>query len=54
MPRPARTHNARTLVHRFLDWWASKPMYIAVWFIPLVAILFLIAVIKNSITGDKK
>lgn len=55
MTRPARTQTARKkIVRPFLDWWAKQPMYIAFWFIPFVAMLFLIAIIKNFITGDKK
>lgn len=54
MTRPARTHNARTLLRRFLDWWKDAPLYKSIWFVPLVMILYIIALIKNLITGDKK
>jgi len=44
---------SRTL-HKFLDWWKDAPFYFSMWFIPFVAILFVIAFIKNLITGDTK
>ena len=50
---PVRTQNARTFVGRFLDWFLKQPLYIAVWFIPLVALLYIAAVIQNLITGEK-
>lgn len=49
----ARTQSARRLLHRFLNWWAQAPFYIALWFIPLVMMVFVIAVVKNFLTGDK-
>jgi hypothetical protein len=53
MTRTARTQTARTILHRFLDWWKEAPIYKSVWFIPFVAMLYLVAVIKNQLTGDK-
>lgn len=49
MPPTARTHPARTFLHRFLDWWKEAPIYKSVWFLPFVAMLYLIAVVKNFI-----
>jgi|CXWL01.1.fsa_nt_gi hypothetical protein len=43
----------KNLVHRFLDWWKDAPLYKSIWFIPLVAILYVIAIIKNFVTGEK-
>lgn len=53
MTRTARTQAARTILHRFLDWWAAAPLYKSIWFIPLVAVLYVAALIKNFVTGDK-
>lgn len=52
-PPTARTQTARTLVRRFLDWFVDAPLYQSIWFCPLVAILLVIAIIKNFLTGDK-
>jgi len=55
----ARTHPARRLslcfrwhVRRFLNWWKEAPFYKSLWFIPLVMMLYIAAVIKNFVTGD--
>jgi len=43
----------RNLLHGFLDWWKAAPLYKSIWFIPFVMTLFVIAVIKNILTGEK-
>jgi len=50
MQRTARTHAARRLLRRFLDWWKDAPLYKSIWFLPLVMTLYLIAVVKNFLT----
>jgi hypothetical protein len=40
-------------VRGFLKWWEKLPGWKAVPFIPVVMVLYVFAVIKNSITGDK-
>lgn len=44
----------KNLVHGFLHWWEDAPFYLSIWFIPFVAILFVIAFIKNTFIGDKQ
>jgi hypothetical protein len=53
MTRTARTQSARTILARFLRWWQEAPLYQSIWFVPLVMVIYIIAVIKNLITGDK-
>ncbi len=53
MARTARTQSARRLLYRFLDWWKEAPLYQSIWFIPFVMVIFVIAVLKNLIIGDK-
>lgn len=53
MTRTARTHPARKPLHRFLAWWSEAPLYQSFWFVPFVMMLYIIAVIKNFVTGDK-
>jgi hypothetical protein len=53
MTRTARTHPARTFLYNFLDWWKEAPIYKSIWFMPLVMMLYVIAVIKNFVTGEK-
>jgi hypothetical protein len=43
----------KNFVHAFLDWWKDAPAWQSIWFVPLVLVLWLIAIIKNSITGEK-
>lgn len=48
----ARTHRARTILYKFLDWWKDAPLYKSIWFLPFVMVMFIIAVIKNLITKE--
>jgi len=43
----------RNIVHRFLDWWKDAPLYKSVWFVPVVIFLYVIAIIKNIVIGEK-
>lgn len=52
-PPTARTQGARTIIRKFLDWFVDAPLYQSIWFIPFVAILYVVALIKNFVTGEK-
>jgi hypothetical protein len=54
MPPTARTQSARMIFYKFLDWWQNAPLYKSIWFFPLVMVVYLAAVLKNLITGEKK
>lgn len=38
---------------KFLDWFEAQPLYKTFWLIPFVMVLWLIATIKNYVTGEK-
>lgn len=42
----------KDLVRMFLEWWKDAPAWKAVWFIPLVVVLYIAALMKNKIQGD--
>jgi len=42
----------RSAVHRFVDWMEAAPTYKTIWFLPLVFVLYLYSVIKNSLKGS--
>lgn len=56
MTRTARTQDARTFfrlsIRRFLRWWERAPLWQSIWFVPLVMALYVIAFIKNLLTGE--
>jgi len=41
-------------LHDFLHWWEDAPLYKSIWFIPFVAVLYAIAVLKNILIGENK
>ena len=42
------------MIDKFLDWFLNAPLYKSIWFVPLVALLGGIALIKNITTGEIK
>ncbi len=41
-------------LHNFLKWWQDAPLYQSIWFIPFIAILYVIAVVKNFFVPGEK
>jgi hypothetical protein len=41
------------MIRRFMDWFEKAPIYQSIWFIPIVLILWLIAIVKNKSKGEK-
>lgn len=42
----------RERIRRFLDWMEVSPAYLTLWFLPLVAILYVYAKLKNTLKGN--
>jgi len=42
----------KALVHRFINWMEVSPAYLTLWFIPLVALLYVYAKLKNTWKGN--
>lgn len=42
----------KALIHRFINWMEVAPTYQTIWFIPLVALLYVYAKIKNALKGQ--
>jgi hypothetical protein len=42
------------MIRRFMDWFENAPTYKSIWFIPIVLILWLIAMIKNKFINKHK
>ena len=39
------------MIKKFMDWFESAPLYASVWFMPIVILLGIVAIIKNK-TGE--
>lgn len=42
----------KALINRFINWMEVSPAYITIWFLPLVALLYVYAKIKNTLKGN--
>ena len=51
---PMRSTILKQYLHSFLHWFTDAPLYKSIWFIPLVAVLYLAALIRNNFFTNKE